>query len=508
MHKGIERPHFYPTPLRAGIWRVSFWSMLHHTWMTAGIILFAANLNWAAPNGDLPKAAANSLKRAVDFYHHRAARHGGYVYRYTADLAKAEGEGKTGPDTIWVQPPGTPSVGEAFVIAYRRTHDPECLAAAKDAGLALIQGQLRSGGWTDSIQFDPAMRAKFAYRVDPPRKKRQFNVSSFDDDKTPAALRCLMQLDRALDFKDEQVHEAVQFALDAVLAVQFPNGGWAQGFEDPIEANQYPVVRASYPDDWPRKYPGGDYWWFYTFNDNNISRMIETMLLADEIYPDSRYRASALKAGDFILLAQMPEPQPAWAQQYDFEMHPVWARKFEPAAISGGESQQLIDTLMDLYVSTEDKKYLEPIPQAIAYLRKSQLPDGRLSRFYELRTNKPLYLTKDYQLTYDDDDLPTHYSFQVKSTLDRLQDRFNKIKDMTPAQLRPLRERAPKIGPAAALEKQVREIIASQDDRGAWVEDGRLRYYGKGDDARRIISSETFIKNLDVLSRYLEAAQK
>ena len=40
----------------------------------------------------------------------------------------------------------------------------------------------------------------------------------------------------------------------------------------------------------------------------------------------------AERAGDFILAAQMPEPQPAWAQQYDAAMHPAWARKFEPAS--------------------------------------------------------------------------------------------------------------------------------------------------------------------------------
>ena len=31
---------------------------------------------------------------------------------------------------------------------------------------------------------------------------------------------------------------------------------------------------------------------------------------------------------------QMPDPQPGWAQQYDYDMRPMWARKFEPAAIT------------------------------------------------------------------------------------------------------------------------------------------------------------------------------
>ncbi|MDZ4688688.1 MAG: pectate lyase [Planctomycetaceae bacterium] len=456
---------------------------------------------------DLPKAAAEALHRGVEFFHQKVAKHGGYVYLSSDDLKKSEGEGKTGPDTVWVQPPGTPAVGSALIEAYQRTNDPACLAAAKDAGEALIQGQYRSGGWSNSIDFDPAVRAKTAYRVDQPLpKKRQFNVSTFDDDKTPAALRCLMQLDQALNFKDERVHEATTFALDSVLKVQFPNGAWAQGFQDVPDPAKHPVLKASYPVDWPRKHPGGDYWWFYTFNDNNISRMIETMLLADDIYDDPRYRAAALKAGDFILLAQMPDPQPAWAQQYDFAMHPVWARKFEPTSISGGESQQLIGTLMDLYNESGDKKYLEPIPRALAYLKKSQLPDGRLARFYELKTNKPLYFVKDtYELTYSDVNLPTHYGFQVSSNLDKLQQRYDEVSRWTPAKVQAEREKKPGVGKISSLEKRVQQIIAAQDQRGAWVEDGKFKHHGKGDDTTRMISSATFIKNVDTLSQYLAA---
>src|SRR5210317_2163203 len=110
------------------------------------------------------------------------------------------------------------------------------------------------------------------------------------------------------------------------------------------------------------------------------------MLEAEEIYGDPKYRDAAEKAGNFILLAQMPEPQPAWAQQYDFEMHPTWARKFEPPAVTGGESQGVLRTLLMLYRNTGESKFLEPIPRAIDYLRRSRLSDGRFARFYELES--------------------------------------------------------------------------------------------------------------------------
>jgi hypothetical protein len=113
--------------------------------------------------------------------------------------------------------------------------------------------------------------------------------------------------------------------------------------------------------------------------------MIDVMLEASRIYKDARYQASAEKAGDFIILAQMPDPQPAWAQQYDAQMHPAWARSCEPPAITGRESVSVMRGLILLYSQTGKKKYLEPIPRALDYLKRSSwLRDGKpvIARFY------------------------------------------------------------------------------------------------------------------------------
>ncbi len=68
-----------------------------------------------------------------------------------------------------------------------------------------------------------------------------------------------MQLDKTLGFQDQRVHEAITFALDSVLQAQFSNGAWPQGFREFPNPNEYPVKAASYPESWPREYPGGDY---------------------------------------------------------------------------------------------------------------------------------------------------------------------------------------------------------------------------------------------------------
>ena len=443
---------------------------------------------------DTRDAARAAMRKAVRFFAEEVAVEGGYVWRYSADLSKREGEGKVARDRVWVQPPATPTVGEAFVSAYEATGDPDCLAAARAAARVLLRGQYHSGGWQGSVDLSPALRAKQAYRVDgePGRKAR--NYSSLDDDKTQSALRMLMRYDRATGFKDAAVHEAVMYGLDALLAAQAPNGGWAQVYTGPYDGDTPAGLRASYPEGEPTRVK--EYWHHFTLNDGNISRAIDTLLLAHEIHGDARYRDAALRAGDFLRLAQMPDPQPGWAQQYDARMRPAWARKFEPAAISGSESQAAMATLMDLFERSGERRFLEPIPKALAYYRASLLPDGRLARFYELRGNRPLYMTRDYKVTYKDDDLPTHYSFKVGSKLEQLEARYRRISapGYRPAEPKP---------PAPPSESAVRRVIAAMDERGAWVEEGTLRFHGKGDDTRRIIDPRTFCRNLAVLARFV-----
>ncbi len=456
-----------------------------------------------ADDATLRQRATEGMRKACDYFQNDVSCEGGYLWRYSEDLKKREGEGKATATMVWVQPPGTPSVGMALLNAYEATKDPYYLEAARRAGHCLVRGQLRSGGWAYRIEFDPKLRGKVDYRVEPSAQgKARHNVTTLDDDTTQAAMRLLMKLDQTLEFKDEQIHQAVLYGLDHLVQAQYPNGAWPQRFSAPPDPAKYPVKKASYPDKWSRTFPHIDYMGFYTFNDGAIGDVIDVMFMASHIYKDPRYRESALRGGQFILLAQMPDPQPAWAQQYDVDMHPVWARKFEPPAITGGESQGVMRMLMAVYRETGDKKFLEPIPRAIAYLRQSALPDGKLARFYELRTNRPLYFTKDYQLTYSDADMPTHYSFKVGHSLDATERDYQRLaqsdhhasserKDVQPRKASP------------ALVAQVEKVLAAFDQRGRWVDDDGLRYQDKGDTTNRVISCSTFIRNIRILSQYL-----
>jgi PelA/Pel-15E family pectate lyase len=445
---------------------------------------------------DLRGEAVAAMRRAATYYRERVAVHGGYVYYYSLDLKERLGEGAATREQIWVQPPGTPTVGMAYLAAYQATRDPYYLDAVRETARALLYGQLESGGWTNSIDFDPQGKGVARYRNG---KGRGRNNSTLDDDISQSALRFLMRADQAFEFKDADIHRAVEIALDAMLKAQFPNGGFPQIWTGPVAPQ--PVVQASFPDyDWRTENRVKEYWNLYTLNDDLAGHVADTLLAALEIYNDERCRTALVKLGDFLVLAQLPEPQPAWAQQYDFQMRPAWARKFEPPAVTGRESQDAIETLLKVSRLTGDAKYLEPIPRALAYLKASRLPDGRLARYYELRTNKPLYITESYELTHDDSRVPAHYGWKVSSHLDALERRSTQLKERRPE---PAAKRD-----VAALRRQARDIVGELDAEGRWVSQRaaeRLVGQPKFPAGEKYLASEVFSRNLETLSAFLIA---
>lgn len=474
-----------------------------------------------------------ALHKAVAFHHDHVARHGGYVYASSGDLKLREGEGVVGEDTIWVQPPGTPTIGEAYLDAYDATRDAYYLDAARDTGAALLRGQLESGGWNYRIEFG-AEREKHFYRttaegeprdVQLPNKARGLpagwdtwrghringNQTTLDDETTQAATRFLCRLDQATEFKDARLHEAALYALKSLLNAQYPNGGWSANYDrfptKPPTKEDYPIVKARFPATSPKAWPK-DFTGCYVLNDDLIPDIVATLLLAYDVYGDKQYLAAAQRAGDFLLLAQMPDPQPAWAQQYDKQMQPVWCRAFEPPAVTGGESQGVMEALLLLYQRTGEKKYLEPIPRAIAYLRKSRLSDGRLARFYELQTNRPIYFTRasgKHEPTYADDNIATGYGYIVGSKLDQIERRYQQLLKQPPTASMTTSRKPGK--PSASQQAKVAAIIATLNQQGAWIDRGRLKHHRQEPESG-IIDSETFAKNVRVLSDYLQTFQE
>ena len=104
--------------------------------------------------GELVTAGADrevvlsALKKAGTFFAEEASIEGGYHDQYATDLSVARSSKRSqGREQISVTGSATPSVGMAFLVAWRATKDDEYLNAARRAGLALFRGQLCSGGW-------------------------------------------------------------------------------------------------------------------------------------------------------------------------------------------------------------------------------------------------------------------------------------------------------------------------------------------------------------------------
>lgn len=449
-----------------------------------------------------PAEVVAAMKKAAVFYRRELAFAGGYAWKWPEDRSTARTEGRESPSVIGMQPPGTPSVGLVMVKAFRATGDALYLQAAKEAAQALMWCQLSSGGWDSDFDFDPRFARRYHYRrdldagdVDPGERRRD---SSLDDRKTQSALLFLLELAHVPQCSGERaIRGALTFGLERLLASQAPNGGWGQHYDGTADSAA-PVRRAQVPAEWPRVWPGVDYTRHYTLNDNNIVWVIDLLLRAHELEKDGRFLDAAKKTGDFLLLARLDEPQPVWAQQYNRDMEPAWARKFEPPAVCTVESIGALKALIELWLATGDIKYIAPHAAAFAWFERSRLPDGRWARFYELGTNRPIYCKSEtYELTYDDSDLPTHYGFRVEG-LDR---EIGKMRQEIAAGRSELlrRRRGPTdsekwAGRAKGLGTRVVAAMAAATGQGYWVRDGW-------------IDSTEFVGNMQAMAAYIDAAE-
>jgi len=458
----------------------------------------------------LPAQARQALRKAGEHWATQVAAHGGYVWEYSTDfVTRRRGESGNLPlSTNWVQPPGTPSVGIAFVRAYEATGEQLYLDAAVAAAHCLAWGQLESGGWAYQIEFD-LLRNPNRYRHLDPEKTANYvkllNTTTFDDDNTQSATRFLMAVDQYVD--DPEIDAAVKRALDCFLTAQFKGGLWNGA--------------------WPQRYPPPKgYAGYPTFNDNTLSDCVRTMLLAAKQYGDQRYLDSVKRCLEFYLRSQQPEPQTTWAQQYDENLKPAWARKFEPASVTGGESCGNMQLLMDMYIEFGDQRYLDAVGKAIDWYKRSRIggteDNGIWARFYEIGTNKPLYFTRKYELVYTDDDLPVHYSFKsgygVNSRMKRYEQLKAKGRDYFLAQRNHVNTAEEWAAVTEGKADAVKKIIEAQDDQGRWVKvvakteqvtdkEGRIGYETDESTKLQMMYSSEFIANLQTLAEYVAAVQ-
>ncbi|MFB3854845.1 MAG: pectate lyase [Vicinamibacterales bacterium] len=484
--------------------------MSKHALFPIVAVLLAASPLSAQPSADEVKAA---MKKAAAFMVDDVSYRGGYVWAVSEDLKQRWGEVPARPTQIWVQSPGTPSVGMAFLDAYDATRDPFYLQAARRAADALVFGQHPLGGWHYFIDFDPAgleewyseRASKFLFGYE--EYRHYYGNATNDDQVTSSAAEFLLRFYTTT--MDTAYRAPLLKALEFVLAAQYPNGAWPQRF--PL---RYEFAHDGLPD----------YTSYYTLNDGVMQGYMQLLVKAYRALGDQRYLEAARRGADFMIAVQGPEGQAAWAEQYGPDMRPIAARTHEPAGYVIRESRDTIRVLEMFYVMTGDPRYLRPIPGCLAWfdrVNREALELGRPpERYWEPGTNLPIYVVKTDERNADGygvnkwtttppaglevraavDVAPIRREYETVAALKTRESRDAYFKQNF---LDPPRRQKP--APDA-----VEAIIAALDSRGAWVTDD-VRVHPIIESgmnpgtliAIRGISTAVFIRNLTTLTAYL-----
>jgi unsaturated rhamnogalacturonyl hydrolase len=265
----------------------------------------------------------------------------------------------------------------------------------------VVRYQRQSGGWPKNIDMarglDEAERAAVA-------AERTQTDSTIDNGATFTQMRFLARVAEATGAR--RFRASFESGLDFLLAAQYPSGGWPQ----------FHPLR----DDYSRH---------VTFNDG---AMIGVMRLLREVAAgappfgfvtaaqrEAAARATARGRGA-ILAAQVRVTGrlTAWCAQHDaLTLEPRPARRYEPVSLSGRESVDIVEYLME----EQGPGVAEAVEGAVAWLRDARIEGRRVeripapelpggfdvvvrddpeapplwARFYEIGSNRPMFLGRD-----------------------------------------------------------------------------------------------------------------
>ena len=308
-------------------------------------------------------AVLDAMKRAARFMSEEAAVEGGYVWQYLPDFSRRWGELEASPTMIWVQPPGTATVGHLFLDAYHATGDAFYYEAAKKAADALVKGQHPAGGWNYVIDTagEESLKQWYgtvganAWRLE--EFHHYYGNATFDDAGTAEASQLLLRV--YLEKKDRKYLAPLNKAISFVLESQYENGGWPQ---------RYPFVQNG------GLHGRADYTPYITFNDDVAGENLEFLIyayhgLARNGRGDAKILDAINRGMDIFVKTQQPQPQPAWGlQHFPDTLKPAGARTIEPQAFVTHATGTNIKSMLGFYRLTGDRKYLARLPEAMDWL--------------------------------------------------------------------------------------------------------------------------------------------
>ena len=119
-------------------------STLKKNWERIVLCLCMANfacIGIAQTNKKLDDQVINTMKTATRFMMNKVSYNGGFVWNYLPDMSRSWGEMEAKRTMVWIQPPGTPSVGHLLLDAYHATGDEYYYEAAKKVAASFVSGR-------------------------------------------------------------------------------------------------------------------------------------------------------------------------------------------------------------------------------------------------------------------------------------------------------------------------------------------------------------------------------
>jgi PelA/Pel-15E family pectate lyase len=336
------------------------------------------------PEGDFDAKSRGrallAMKRATRFMTETVAYRGGYLWAYLSDFSRCWGELEAKRSMLWVQPPGTPSVGHVLLDAFFATRDAFYLTAAGEVAGALLAAQHASGGWNYVYDFagERSLAEWYESIAHDAWRLEEFHIhpnnATFDDACSAEATQFLLRLQ--LTRPAPALAAALDQALAFVRRSQYPNGGWPQRY--PLEP---------------------DYTRYITFNDDVLGENMKTLLMAHAALGEPHALEHLRAAMACVVQTQQPRPQPGWGLQHDLEGKPAAARSFEPAAFATHTTAANLGLLITFHELTGNAEYTRRVPEALDWLEKLALPlaqarelGGTHPTFISVGSDTPLYV--------------------------------------------------------------------------------------------------------------------
>jgi PelA/Pel-15E family pectate lyase len=291
-------------------------------------------------------------------------------------------------------------------------------AEARHVADVIVSFQTPAGGWSKNLDMSGAARARGqsyatdnlskhpgADDFDTPKDPHWNYVGTLDNDATNTELHFLVLVSAATPGAAGEAYRASFLrGIRYLLAAQFPNGGWPQVW--PLEGAYHDAI---------------------TFNDNAVTKSVEMLTAVAEGAGDYSFVPTVLRlnakmaadhALDCILAVQVKVKgqRTVWAQQHDaLTLAPVAGRNYEPAALSSGESSDVLVYLMQL--PHPSPAVIAAVGAGVAWLKAAAIrgqewvggrgtPGGRhleakagagpiWARYYSISTGLPIFGDRD-----------------------------------------------------------------------------------------------------------------